>query len=54
MKQAFPSSRILSGGGQSGSGDARFERSISQNGPALRASAPSHPFTPYALSDNQK
>ena len=45
MKQAFHS-RILSGGGQSGSGDARFERSISQNGPALRASAPSHSLHP--------
>jgi hypothetical protein len=29
-EEGFPSSGILSGGGQSGSGDARFERSISQ------------------------
>jgi hypothetical protein len=45
VKQAFHS-RILSGGGQSGSADARFERTISQNGPALRASAPSHSLHP--------
>src|SRR5436190_7905449 len=32
--------------GQSGSADARFERTISQNGPALRASAPSHSLHP--------